>query len=92
MLQQQKQMLGLIDRLAFAFKLDLALARSGLHAELMLQSLEIARVVVVKLLRETGAFKVQGFSGHGQSLATDDAEGVAGSKVTCDLDQPNCVR
>ena len=64
-LQQQKQVLGALHGVGLAFQLDPALARGGLDAELMLERLEVARVVVVELLRDAGVFEVEGFSGHG---------------------------
>jgi hypothetical protein len=66
--EQQKQVLGAVHRIGLAFELDPALAGGGFDAELMLERLEIARVVVVELLGQAGVFEVEGFSGHGGSV------------------------
>ena len=64
-LQQQEQVLGALHGIGLAFELDPALARGGLDAQLILDGLEVARVVVEELLRDAGAFEMEGFSGHG---------------------------
>ena len=64
-LQQQEQVLGAVDGVGLAFELDPAFARGGFDAELLLERLQVARVVVVELLRDAGVFEVEGFGGHG---------------------------
>ena len=61
-LQQQEQVLDAFHRVGFAFQLDPAFAGGGFDAELIFERLEVAGVVVVKLLRDAGVFEVEGFS------------------------------
>ena len=63
--QQQEQVFGALQGIGFAFQLDPPFARGRLDAELLLDRLQVARVVVVKLLREAGVFEVEGFGGPG---------------------------
>ena len=56
-LKQQKQVLGAVHGVGFAFQFDPAFARGGFDAELVFERLQIARVVVVELLRDAGVFE-----------------------------------
>ena len=53
-----------LDRVRLAFQFDPAFARRGLDAKLGFQQLQIARLVVEKLLREPRVLEMKGFSGH----------------------------
>ncbi len=63
--EQQEQVFGALDAVRLAFQLDPALARGGLDAELGFEGLQVARVVVEKLLRHAGVFEMQCLSCHG---------------------------
>src|SRR5581483_4555501 len=60
--KQEEQLLGAIDGFGFAVQLNPPLPRSGFDAQLHLECLEVAQVVVEKLLRETGVFEMGRFS------------------------------
>ena len=57
-------MFGALNRVRFAFQFDPAFARRGLDAEFGFQRLQIARLVVEKLLRGPRVLEMKGFSGH----------------------------
>ena len=54
-------MFGAFDGVGLAVEFDPAFARGGLDAELLFERLQIARVVVEKLLREAGVFEMKSF-------------------------------
>ena len=57
-------MAGAFNPLRGAFKFDPAIARGGLDAQLGLERLQIARLMVEQLLREPRVLVMKGFSGH----------------------------
>ena len=63
-LQEQKQVFGLVNRIGLALELDPAFPRGGLDAQLQVEGLQIPVVVVVELLRDPRAFKVQSLGRH----------------------------
>ena len=64
--------LGALNCVRLALQFDPAFARGGLDAEFGFQRLQIARLVVEKLLRKPRVFKMKGFNCHSLIyLATD---------------------
>ncbi len=63
--EEQKQMFDPINSVGFAFEFDPALAGGCFYSQLMIEGLQIARIIVKELLRQAGVFKVQSLSGHG---------------------------
>ena len=71
-------MLGAVQGIGLALKFDPAFAGSGADVQLMFERLQIARVVIIELLRQASVFEVQGFSGHAvvRDAARYTAEGL----------------
>src|SRR5207245_202090 len=54
-----------VQGIGVALELDPAFSRGRLYSKLMIQCLEIARIVIIELLRHARVFEVQSFSSHG---------------------------
>ncbi len=62
--QHQEQMLSAVERVGFSFELDPAFARGGFDAELLFDGLQIARIIIVELLRQPRVFEMECFQRH----------------------------
>ena len=62
--ERDEQLLRPFQRFACAVEFDPAVAHRGLDAELLLQGVEIARIVIEQLLRDSRVFEMKRFRGH----------------------------
>ncbi len=62
--QRRKKLFRAFDAVRRAFQFNPAVARRGLDAEFGFQRLQIARLVIEKLLRESRVLEMKGFSCH----------------------------
>src|SRR5205823_4345084 len=62
--ERQKKMPRALDGVGFALQPDPAFAGSRFDAELLFERLQIAGIVIVKLLGDACAFEMESLSGH----------------------------
>src|SRR6187399_3209560 len=65
--QRNKQLLRTFQSFSGAIEFYPAIADGGFDAELLLEGVEIARIIVEQLLRDAGVFEMKSLRWHGQT-------------------------